>query len=153
MNYILEAEKYLWHYRDLKQSLGQLDREISKLKWSGAPELPSAQEIDDMPHGKAYQDDMMNIAFKLQLCMESRGKTLQELNEIDQLLDEISQEQGCEDYGKVLQMWYVGKNSKEEIAEVLNYSQNSRQSIYDIRNKAIRKFAIRKFGLEALKAI
>lgn len=153
MNYILEAEKYLWHYRDLKYSLEQLDREISKLKWSGAPEMPSAQELDGMPHGQAYQDDMMNIAFKLHMCMESREKTLQELSEIDQILADISAEKGCEVYGKVLRMWYIEKKSKEEIAETLNYSQNSRQSIYDIRGKAIRKFAIRKFGLEALKAI
>jgi len=153
MNYIREAEKYLWHYRDLKYSLEQLDREISKLKWSGAPKIPSAQELDGMPHGQVYQDDMMNIAFKLQMCIEGREKTLGELNEIDQVLEDISKEKGCEDYGKVLRMWYIEKKTKEEIAEVLNYSQNSRQSIYDIRGKAIRKFAIMKFGLDALKAV
>lgn len=54
-------------------------------------------------------------------------------------------------YGEVLKMWYVDKLPKEEIAEEVKYS--SRQSIYDIKNKAIRKFAIRLFGLEALKMV
>ena len=153
MNYIREAEKYLWYYRDLQYSLKQLDREIERLKMEGAPRDIKALNYDGMPHGQIYQDSMYNIAFKLQLCLRSREETLKELQEIDQILEDISKEKGCEDYGKVLRMWYIEKRTKEEIAEALNYSTASRQSIYQIRDRAIRKFAIRKFGLDALKVI
>ncbi|MBP2658727.1 MAG: hypothetical protein H6Q69_1759 [Firmicutes bacterium] len=51
----------------------------------------------------------------------------------------------------LLYMWYVEKKVKEEIAEQLGYSH--KQSVYEIRNKAIIKFAVALFGIVALEAI
>jgi hypothetical protein len=48
-------------------------------------------------------------------------------------------------------MWYVEKKAKEDIAEKLGYSH--KQSVYEIKNKAIRKFAISLFGIVALQAM
>ena len=48
-------------------------------------------------------------------------------------------------------MWYVEKKAKEDIAEKVGYSH--RQSVYEIRNKAIRKFAVALFGIVVLEAI
>jgi hypothetical protein len=48
-------------------------------------------------------------------------------------------------------MWYIEELPKEKIAEIIGYS--SKQSIYDIEAKAIRKFAIMLFGIDVLKAI
>ncbi|MDF2571533.1 MAG: hypothetical protein K0R55_3137 [Sporomusa sp.] len=48
-------------------------------------------------------------------------------------------------------MWYVERLDKEEIAERLGYS--SRQSVYDMRNRAIKKFAVALFRVAALEAI
>lgn len=49
MDYIREAEKKLWHYKDMKRSLEWQDREISRLKWAGAPADITAMSMDGMP--------------------------------------------------------------------------------------------------------
>lgn len=151
MDYIKEAEKYLWHYRDLKLSLDRINREIIKIKWDGCPADISAINLDGMPHNPKFQDDMINLIYKLKTYQEMQENTQKEINEIDNILKNISKEPGCENYEKVLRLWYIDKKSKEEIAASLNY--NSRKSIYTLRNEAIRKFAINLFGLSALKAI
>jgi hypothetical protein len=45
----------------------------------------------------------------------------------------------------------VEKKAKEDIAEEIGYSH--RQSVYENRNKAIRKFAGALFGIVALEAM
>jgi hypothetical protein len=151
MNYIREAENYLKHYRDLRYSLNQIEKEITKIKWSGAPREISAMNLDGMPSGSIQQDEMINIIFKLKCYTEMKENTLKQINEIDTILNTLEKEEGCESYSKLLKLWYVDKKNKEDIAEELGYS--SRQSIYTHRNKAIRKFAIRLFGIDVLKAV
>lgn len=80
-----------------------------------------------------------------------RENTLIEVDRIDKELDSICIEPGCERYKDVLVMWYVEKLDREEIAHEIGYSH--RQSAYEIRNKAIKKFAITLFGIEALRAM
>lgn len=74
-----------------------------------------------------------------------------EIAKVDDVLDSICIDPGCERYKKLLYMWYVEKLDKEEIAEFFGYS--SKQSVYDIRNRSIRKFSIALFGVTALQAI
>lgn len=74
-----------------------------------------------------------------------------EIGKIDDVLVAICEGSGCERYKDVLVMWYVNKLDKEDIAERLGYSH--RQSVYEIKNKAIRKFAVALYGVTALKAI
>lgn len=150
MDYIREAEKYLYHYRDLEKSLEWQEKEINKLMWQGAPRDISAVYLDGMPKGSIH-DETINTLFKLNMYVGMKKETEEEISKIDEILKDIGSEQGCENYEKVLRMWYIEGKSKEEIAQALNY--NSRTSIYEIRNQAIRKFAIRLFGIDALKAI
>jgi hypothetical protein len=63
----------------------------------------------------------------------------------------ISQDSGCERYKDILLMWYVEKIPKEDIANNIGYSH--RQSVYEIKNKAIKKFTVALFGIVALVAI
>lgn len=153
MNYIREAEKYLWHYRDLERSLSQICEEITRLKYVYCPDdYPKSTISDGMPDSPyPHEHDLMDVAFKLKIYLESKEKTEKEMKDIERILDEISQEPGCENFGRVLKMWYIDKLPKEEIAEILGYS--SRQTIYNIKSAAIKKFAISLFGLDALKAV
>lgn len=150
MDYIREAEKRLWHYKDLKRSLEWQEREIGKLKWEGYPSGASGISYDGMPKGM-NKDEAVNIAFKIKMYMDMVESTESELNEIDKVLEGISQDKGCELYGQVLKMWYIEGVPKDEIADRLHYS--SRTSIYEIKNEAIRKFAVVLFGLDALIAL
>lgn len=152
MNYIREAEKYLYYYHDLYKSLEQINREIYRLIGKAGPHDITAVNYEQVKTNPSPgQDETINILFQIQKLLENREKTKQELEKIDELLQEISRDPGCELYGEILRKWYIEKMPKEEIAEKLGYS--SRQSIYDLRAKAIRKFAVRLFGIGALEMI
>lgn len=151
MNCIREAENYLRYYRELHQSVEHAEYMISKLVNQTAPNDLSAVSMDvtGIRAGKPY--NTLNQMYQLQMWQEIKDSTLVEIAKIDSVLDAISQNSGCEIYKKLLYMWYVEKKVKEEIAEELGYSH--KQSVYEIRNKAIIKFAVALFGIVALEAI
>jgi hypothetical protein len=152
MDYVREAEKVLYHYRDLKFALENLSHQIAKVIGQSAPARAKGEmEITGIKYG--YRDDAYNSLFKLQVLTENKEKTAAEIEKIDKLLDALEKESDCEYYAQVLREWYIEKTPKEEIAGLINYSPNSRQSIYNIKDKAIRKFAVMYFGLGALKAM
>lgn len=153
MNYIKEAEKHLRYYKDLDRSIVNMDRQIGRLVSKAGPKSLTAIVLDDVKVQSSAHDETINIIYEIQLLTANKAKTQEELDKIDRILDEISQEHGCELYGKVLRKWYIEQKSKEVILEELHYSENSRRSVYNIKNEAIRKFAVTLFGIEALKAI
>lgn len=150
MNYIKEAENYLWYYHDLYRSIENLDRQISRLIAKAGPKM-SVIKFDETGVKTGHYDDAFNILFEIQKLTEAKQKTLTALNDVEEILEEISVEPGCELYGQVLRKWYIEKVPKDDIAEQLGYS--SRRSVYEIKNRAIRKFAVRLFGLEALQVV
>ena len=99
--------------------------------------------------GSCKQDEAYNTLFTIQKLTKSRKETKEKLKEIDSLLECLEEENGCELFGQVLRKWYIEKIPKEDIAREIGYS--SRQSIYTLKGKAIRKFAVRLFGLKSLK--
>lgn len=153
MDYVREAEKVLYHYRDLKFALQNLEHQIEKLIFQSAPADAKGANIEITGIKSGYHDDAYNSLFKLKVLTENWDKTEEEIKKIDSLLDAIEKEPGCEYYTQVLRLWYIEKIPKEEIAGLIGYSPASRQSIYNIKDKAIRKFAVMYFGLGALKAM
>lgn len=153
MNYIKEAENILWYYNDLYRSIENMNREIAKLVSKQGPSALNAIQLEVTGiHGSGDADDnTYNLLFKLKTLSENRAKTIEELEKADKILDEISQESGCELYGQVLKEWYIKRTPKDEIAEQIGYS--TRVSVYQIRDRAIKKFAVRHFGLDTLKVI
>lgn len=153
MDYVREAEKVLYHYRDLKFALQNLEHQIEKLIFQSAPADAKGANIEITGVKYGYHDDAINTLFKLKVLTENQEKTAAEIKKIDELLDELEKDSDCEYYSQVLRLWYIEKTPKEEIAGLIGYSPNSRQSIYNIKDQAIRKFAIMYFGIGALKAI
>lgn len=151
MDCIREAENRLWYYRDLLRSVDYAREQIGTLMSIGAPRDTSAVQLDPVGIRASKPHDTLNIMYQLQRWTEIRDKTLAEIEKIDLVLDDISKEPGCERFGDILKMWYVEKMNKDDIANDLGYNQ--RRSVYELRNRAIKKFAIRIFGLEALQAI
>lgn len=150
MDYIREAEKVLWHYKDLEKSLSWQNRQINRLFRIRAPLEISAINYDGMPKGR-NNDETMNVLCELGMYSEMSNNTKKKIDEIDEILKGLSDDEGCQYYEEVLRLWYIDGMHKDDIAEHLNFS--SRTSIYQIRNEAIRKFAVRLFGSDALKAI
>ena len=151
MNCIREAENYLRYYRELTQSIEHASRMISKLNWQGAPRDARAASVDITGIRASKPVNTLNQIYQLQKWQEMKERTIEEIEKIEEELQGICLDPGCERYRDVLYMWYVEKLDKDEIAERLGYS--SRQSVYDMRNKAIRKFAVALFGVVALETI
>lgn len=151
MDYIKEAEKRLLHYRDLEKSLQQLKRDISERILKSGPSELSAVSLDFTGVSSGKVDDTCNMIYEINQLKECYFTTKKEVGKIEMLLADISKDHGCEQYGKLLKLWYVDKVGKEKIKDEMGYS--SIQSVYDMKNKSIRKFAIRLFGINALKVI
>lgn len=151
MNYIKETETILWYYRDLYHSIEEMSKRVGRLVAKAGPSNLTAMVLDDTGIRSGKVDEAVNMFFEIQKLMELKQKTKRELDEIENILSEFDKEKGCELYGTVLRKWYIERIPKEDIAREIGY--NSKQSVYDIKNKAIRKLAVRYFGIDALKAI
>jgi len=149
VNYIKEAEEILKYHRDLFESVDKMREEISRLITRQGPSSLNAIALEPTGiHGGSKQDETYNVLFKIKTLTESRERTLAKLESIKVELEEINQEPGCENYGTLLRKWYIQGDKKEDIAKMLGYS--SVQSTYVLKDRAIRKFAIRHFGLNAM---
>jgi hypothetical protein len=151
MDCIREAENYLRYYRDLKKSVEHADTMIARLTWQTVPKGAGVAQMEATGVHAGRPINTLNQFYQLQKWQEMRENTLVEVDRIDNELDSICEDPGCERYKDVLVMWYVEKLDKEEIAEKFGYS--SKQSVYDLRNRAMKKFAIALFGVTALQAI
>lgn len=151
MNCIREAENYLRYYRELNQSLGHADRMIGKLVSQGWPKDLTAVSMDVTGVRADKPVNTLNQMYQLQKWQEMREQTQEEIDRIEVSLQGICLDPGCDRYRDILFMWYVEKRDKEDIAESMGYS--TRQSVYDIKAKAIRKFAVCLFGVTALQAM
>ncbi|MBU2702267.1 hypothetical protein Ga0466249_003394 [Sporomusaceae bacterium BoRhaA] len=151
MNCIREAENYLRYYRDLKKSIEHADVMIARLTWQTVPKGAGVAQMEATGIHAGRPINTLNQFYQLQKWQEMRDNTLVEVERIDKEIDSICEDPGCERYKDILVMWYVEKLSKEDIAEAIGYSR--RQSVYQLRKRAIEKFAVSLFGIEALQAI
>ena len=150
MNYIQEAEKRLRHYRDLEHSIEQMNKDVARIIARSSPSELNAVAMDITGIRGSRVDEACNILFELQTLQESINNTTEEIASINAILKEISREKDCHLYGKVLYLWYVKRAEKDDIAREIGYS---RRQLYNIKDAAIRKFAVRILGIKALDAI
>lgn len=151
MNCIREAENYLRYYRELHQSIDHANRMIGKLQYQGAPNGVSAVAMDITGIRSSRRVNTLNQVYQLQKWQELRDRTLAEIERIEESLQQLCVDPGCERYRDILFMWYVEKRDKEDIAVAIGYSH--RQSVYEVKHKAIKKFAVALFGVAALEAM
>jgi DNA polymerase/3'-5' exonuclease PolX len=150
MNYIQEAEKRLRHYRDLENSIEQMNRDIARIVSRSSPSELNALAMDVTGIRSSKVDEAYNVLFELQTLRDSINSTTEEIADIKDILKEISREKDCHLYGKVLYLWYVKRAEKDDIAREIGYTA---RHVYRIKDEAIRKFAVRILGIKALDAI
>lgn len=150
MDYIREVEKYLRDYRDLKRSVVNMSREIARLQYRTAPPEDVGAAKPD-PTGVRADDvsNTYNDLFKLQMLVSALAETKDALQKIDEILEEMGSESLYGRDQRILELWYVERKKKEDVCEELRFSVSQ---LYDIKGKAIRKFAINFWGLPALKS-
>lgn len=150
MNYIQEAEKKLWHYRDLESSVDQMNKQIAKIINRSSPNELNAVAMDITGIRSSKVDEAYNVLFELQTLRDSVEQTMQEIADIEEILKEISLEKDCHLYGKILYLWYVKRMEREDIAKEIGYTT---RHVYRLKEAAIRKFSIQILGIKALDAI
>jgi hypothetical protein len=145
--WIRDAEQILWHVGDLRQSVENMDKQIVILVARAGPRELGAVDLE-AAIGSGKQDETINIIYEIKQLTDNRDLTIAFLAKVEDVLEAIDAEESCREYVPVLRAWYFDRTTKERIAENVGYSH--RNSIYEIRRRALRKFAIKMFGLGAL---
>ena len=139
MNYIKESEEILKNHRKLNTSLNNLYYRRNKIIKSGFPRelMGTSYDKPDVQH-MDYSESTIN-------------ETKEEMQLVDDILEQIKKED--EILEKFIKLKYITeyKKSMREIAKKLHYSENSNHTIYDIRKKALKEFAVLYFGVRGIK--
>ncbi len=146
MDYVKEAENYLRHYASLKKSVEHAEYMIHRLTYRSQPKEISAAQNDMTGIAAQYPGNTLQEMYELQKWQEVRNESLQEIKHITDLLDGMDEKER-----KVLEMWYVQKMDKLDIAEEMGYG--TRKSAYEMRDRGLKNFSVALFGIQALKAI
>lgn len=146
MDYIKEAENYLRHYASLKKSVSHAMYMIDKLAYKTCPGEVSAIVNDITGVSAQNPGNTLQEMYELQkwkdVCEDSAG----EIAHIGDLLNGMDEKER-----KVLELWYIEKTQVVDIMEAFEYDE--RRSVYNLKSKALKNFAINLFGIHALKAI
>lgn len=149
MNYIKEAEDILNNYKKLKDSISNLERRkkviIDKCKPNEIGSIDYSRTITK----QGYTEDTLNQMCEITQINFQIKETEAEIHVIKNILKQIKKENKI--LAKFLILRYIEKEDLKTISKNLGYSEESNHTIYDIRNKAIREFTIRYFGVEAMR--
>lgn len=106
-----------------------------------------------MPIGSVKSGNVINTydqIMQLQKWTMLRESTIADMAEVDLTLNEICRQSGCEHYKDILVLWYVEGMNKNAVARKMGYSEHSIPYMYRLRNRALKKFAVSLYGVEAL---
>lgn len=146
-NYVDKAINELENYKTLRAAAHNIESEINRLKkklsktGAGHGSLVSNYTGE---HGSTTFYNFEDVVNEILAKDYELTDTLEKIESINSALDRLSTEVCMPDYQKVLILWHVEELSKEQICKVMNYE--SRKSIYNLHNRAIKKFTILLFG-------
>lgn len=146
INYFQAAEKTLSNRAELQYALENLERRRSRIiRQSGPSGLPTFDFSKPYVSASQANSALADCLELVELAREIEA-TKGMIEEIDGTLEQLSA-----DDADLLRAWYVEKKTKEEIAEALNYSSTT--TVYDLKNKAVSRFALLFYGAGALASI
>lgn len=152
MNYIKECEEILKNHRKLENSLANLKNRKNYLILKGVPKdiigidysKPAIQHMD-------YSENTINQVIEMIEINRQIKEIKEEMKLVENIFKDIKEEE--QELERFLKLKYITENKKSmaEIAGEMGYSKESRKTIYNIKEKALKEFAIRYFGVIALK--
>jgi len=152
MNYIKESEEILKNHRKLNTSLNNLYIRRNKIIKSGFPRelMGTSYDKPDVQH-MDYSESTINEICEVMEINAQINETKEEMQLVDDILEQIKKED--EILEKFIKLKYITeyKKSMREIAKKLHYSENSNHTIYDIKKKALKEFAVLYFGVRGIK--
>ena len=106
---------------------------------------PVSFSLDEVSHVDSPEEALTDC-LELAEVMREIQVTRDKVEEIDDVLAQMD-----EDDARILRLWYIERKSKDEITEAVCYSSTS--SLYDLRNKALVRFALLYFGAGAMTSM
>lgn len=146
MNYFKAAEQVLSSVPTLERALENLQRRRQKLIDSGAPKEPGSIDYSKPFTDSHYVSDTLGELLELSECSRNIAETQSKLAEINRIIEQLQDE-----HKKLVVLWYIKKQTKEQIAEAMYIE--SITTVYNLRNRAVAEFALLYFGASALPSI
>lgn len=142
INYFNAAENTLRSRSMLEKALKNLMRRQERIMRHNSPSgYPSLDTSKPYTSTKSVNDALTDCIEIAEVAREI-NRTKEKIDEIDSVLQQLDPQDA-----ELLRLWYIERESKEEIAAQVSYA--SRTSIYDLRNKAVAGFAVLYFGADA----
>ena len=152
MNYIKEAEDILKNHRKLKDSLNNMENRKKNIINKGMPKEIAAIDYSKPSIQKtSYSDNTIAQMCEINQINAEINETEADMQVVEDILEQIKQESSLLEKFLVLRYIEKPKANLGTICKELGYSEDSNHTIYDIRKKALREFAIRYFGSRAIK--
>lgn len=152
MNYIKEAEEILKNHRKLNDSIVNLEDRKRQVLFKSKPKEPAAIDYSKPNIQKqSYSDDTINQICEITQINNQIKETEADMEIVRNILKQIKEENEVLEKFLVLKYIKKPKENLNKISKELGYSEESNHTIYDIKNKALREFAIRYFGSSAIK--
>ncbi len=150
MDYIKESEKILRHYRRLQLSVPMLEKQLSRLCGKGGPSSKVTAVLDLSCVRASSNRSAEQIIFEIMELQGCLVETKERLEEIDQLLLDLSSERGCDWHDKFLREWYVDNLPR---AEIEAHFDRCKRNLYNMRDEAIKAFAVAYFGIRPFRTM
>lgn len=153
MDYVKEAIDYLRYYNDFKVALDSLRYEILEID----AELKNIKAIDSsgMPHGsgaKSPDDILVNKVYRKQEAQKEYKLTKLKLDRLDKALNNLSEGKGNELQEEIVRYMFIDHKSIDQVKKMLQGNPKGKElsdrQIYRIRDRGIRRMAIRFFGIK-----
>lgn len=143
INYFKAAERVLSERGRLELALDNLKKRRERVLGRSSPRDISATDYSALYTSGGRANDALNSCLELAELSREIGDTEGMIAEIDSVLGQMERAEA-----KLLRLWYIDRQSKEEIAAEMAYS--SKASVYDMRNRAVAAFAVLYFGAGAI---
>lgn len=146
INYFAEAEKTLRARGLYDAALENLEKRKEKIIRRSGPSGYPSPDFSKPYSSTGAINDALSACLELAEVTQEIKATEEDRAEVDGVLAQLESEER-----EILRLWYIQRMSKEEVAAKIKYSSTS--SIYDLRNRAVAKFALLYFGAGALASV
>ena len=146
INYFDAAEKTLRSRGMLETALENLERRRERIIAQSGPAGYPSPDFSKPYASVGAVNDALSACLELAEVTREIQRTEEVIADVDRVISQLEP-----DEREIVQLWYIERRSKDEIAEAVNYASTT--SVYDMRNKAVAHFAVLYYGAGALASV
>jgi len=145
MDYRKETESILEKHRLSLRSIENLEKRKAKLVWDGPKNNLVSNYNNANTQHTAYSKSALNDLVEVEHIRDQIYKTKEEAEHVENILKQIKEENS--QYETFLRLKYIEKFNMNDCAKMLGYSENSKETIYNIKEAAISMFTLLYWGI------